>query len=132
MTGWTILHIVIGSLIAALTTSVVFSVITTAVYQMESTSGGSDEFTGVAIIISFVLLIIPALLIVAGLVLTDTKVWWAYALGGGVMALTAGVIFVGEFNTRLITFSTIGGIVGGAAAFLYLKYGAKLWEAGGA
>jgi hypothetical protein len=44
------------------------------------------------------------------------------------MALFAS-IFIGEFNTRLVTFSTVAGIAGGLAAFLYLKCVAKLWEA---
>jgi hypothetical protein len=96
---------------------------------MEDTAGGNSNVTGIAIVLAFLLMLLPALLVTGVLAGTGVRTWWAYAAGGVAAALLANVIFVGEFNTRLILFSGTGGIVGGLAAFLYLKYVGRLWEA---
>jgi hypothetical protein len=128
MSGWTVLHTVIGVLVASLATSLVFSLITSIVGEMEDTSG-SPGITAIALVLSFALMLLPALFVLGALVAGGAKMWWAYAAGGVVAALLANVVFIGEFNTRLLTFSTAGGIAGGLAAFLYLKYVGRIWEA---
>lgn len=123
-----ILHIAAATVIAALAASLAFTAITVAVYEMEDTSDSNPGFAGIAIVLSFVLMLLPALLIVTGLVVAGVKPWWAYVLGGVLMAFLVNLIFIGEMNTRLLAFSGAAGVIGGLAAWFYLRYGSRLLE----